>query len=161
MVSHRLPRLSPHAIRHLHPNTKTNRFYNVTYTVFAASTIFMYLRQEANPTQAHDLLRLIDMAVEILIIMDESVVAQQVAKLLRDAKLRFENGSQEHAGDSQTGRSSPPVGAGCATTTSHWGSLNFFDGGLDPVFAASIVAFDLENPLLESYHQQVGSIWGA
>jgi hypothetical protein len=32
---------------------------------------------------------------------------------------------------------------------------------LDPVFAASIVAFDLENPLLESYHQQVGSIWGA
>jgi hypothetical protein len=119
----------------------------------------MYLRQEANPTQAHDLLRLIDIAVEILIIMDESVVAQQVAKLLRDAKLRFENGSQDDAGDLQMRRFSP--GVGVTTTTNHWGSLNFFDGGLDPVFAASIVAFDLENPLLESYHQQVGSIWGA
>jgi hypothetical protein len=159
MVSHHRPRPPSYAIRRLYSNTKTNRFYNVTYTVFAASTIFMYLRQEANPAQAHDLLRLIDMAVEILAIMDESVVAQQVAKLLRDAKLRFENGSQEHAGNMQASRSSP--GAGCTTTTNHWGSLNFFDGGLDPVFAASIVAFDLENPLLESYHQQVGSIWGA
>jgi hypothetical protein len=148
-----------HSTAHWYPNTKSNRFYNVTYTVFAASTIFMYLRQEANPTQAQDLLRLIDMAVEILTIMDESVVAQQVAKLLRDAKLRFENGSQDDAGDLQTRRFSP--GVGVTTTTNHWGSLNFFDGGLDPVFAASIVAFDLENPLLESYHQQVGSIWGA
>lgn len=119
----------------------------------------MYLRQEADATQAKELLRLIDMAIEILTIMDESVVAQQVAKLLRDAKLRFESDWRDsdtlHAG------SSSPGGAAC--TTSHWGSLNFFDGGLDPVFAASIVAFDLENPLLESYHQQVGvgSIWGA
>lgn len=116
----------------------------------------MYLRQEANPTQAQELLHLIDMAVEILTIMDESVVAQQVAKLLRDAKLRFENGPQE-SDTMQEGQSSP----GAACNTNHWGSLNFFDGGLDPVFAASIVAFDLENPLLESYHQQVGSIWGA
>ena len=119
----------------------------------------MYLRQEADPTQAQELLRLIDMAIEILTIMDESVVAQQVAKLLRDAKVRFESGDHD-IDPMQTGQSSP---GGAAGTTSHWGSLNFFDGGLDPVFAASIVAFDLENPLLESYHQQVGlgSIWGA
>lgn len=119
----------------------------------------MCLRQEAEPTQAHELLRLIDMAIEILTIMDESVVAQQVAKLLRDAKLRIENGPQDS--DTMQAGSSSPSAAAC--TTNHWGSLNFFDGGLDPVFAASIVAFDLENPLLESYHQQVGmgSIWGA
>lgn len=119
----------------------------------------MYLRQEADPTQAQELLHLIDMAIEILTIMDESVVAQQVAKLLRDAKTRFESGVHDDD-PMQTGQSSPGAAAG---TTSHWGSLNFFDGGLYPVFAASIVAFDLENPLLESYHQQVGlgSIWGA
>ena len=119
----------------------------------------MYLRQEADPTQAPELLRLIDMAIEILTIMDESVVAQQVAKLLHDAKTRFESGSLD--GDPMQAEPSSPGGAAC--NTNHWGSLNFFDGGLDPVFAASIVAFDLENPLLESYHQQVGmgSIWGA
>jgi hypothetical protein len=119
----------------------------------------MYLRQEADATQTSELLHLIDLAIEILTIMDESVVAQQVAKLLRDAKTRLE--SDPHDSDPmQTGQSSP---GGAAGTTSHWGSLNFFDGGLDPVFAASIVAFDLENPLLESYNQQVGlgSIWGA
>jgi len=119
----------------------------------------MYVRQEADPTQAQELLHLIDMAIEILTIMDESVVAQQVAKLLRDAKLRFESGSD----DSDTMQAGPSSPGGGACNTNHWGSLNFFDGGLDPVFAASIVAFDLENPLLESYHQQVGmgSIWGA
>ena len=119
----------------------------------------MYLRQEADPTQAPKLLRLIDMAIEILTIMDESVVAQQVAKLLRDAKSRFESGSLD--GDQM--QTEPPSPGGAASNTNHWGSLNFFDGGLDPVFAASIVAFDLDNPLLESYHQQVGmgSIWGA
>lgn len=116
----------------------------------------MFLRQEADPTQAKELLHLIDMAIEILTIMDESVVAQRVAKLLREAKLRFENGSHD-LDTTDAGPSSP------ACTTKHWGSLNFFDGGLDPVFAASIVDFDLDNPLLESYHQQVGtgSIWGA
>jgi hypothetical protein len=119
----------------------------------------MYLRQEADTAQAPELLRLIEMAIEILTIMDESVVAQQVAKLLRDAKVRFESGP----GDSDTMQAGAPSPGGAASTTNHWGSLNFFDGGLDPVFAASIVAFDLDNPLLESYHQQVGmgSIWGA
>jgi hypothetical protein len=119
----------------------------------------MYLRQEADPTQAQELLHLIDMAIEILTIMDESVVAQQVANLLRDAKIRFESGGHD-IDPMQTSQSSPGAAVGAI---SHWGSLNFFDGGLDPVFAASIVAFDLENPILESYHQQVGmgSIWGA
>ena len=76
----------------------------------------MYLRQEADPTQAPKLLRLIDMAIEILTIMDESVVAQQVAKLLRDAKSRFESGSLD--GDQMQTEPSSPGGAAC--NTNHW-----------------------------------------
>ena len=132
----------------------------MTYTVFAASTIFMYLRQEADAAEVPELIHLIDMAVEILSIMDESVVAQQVAKLLREAKLKFESGPQDPV-VADVDQMSP--GATACDTTNHWGSLNFFDGGLDPVFAASIVAFDLDNPALESYqqHSGLGSIWGA
>lgn len=120
----------------------------------------MYLRQEADTAEVPELIHLIDMAVEILAIMDESVVAQQVAKLLREAKLKFEREPQNSV-VADMDRMSP--GATACDTTNHWGSLNFFDGGLDPVFAASIVAFDLDNPALESYqhHSGLGSIWGA
>lgn len=63
-----------------------NRFYNTTYTIFAASIILVYINQEASEVEIQPLLKLVTMAIEVLETMaDECVVAGKSAKLLQKA----------------------------------------------------------------------------
>ncbi|KAF3022171.1 hypothetical protein E8E15_003034 [Penicillium rubens] len=122
-------------------------FYNVTYTVFAASIILIYLAQEAIPTEAQPLLRLIDMAIEILLIMDECAFALEAAKLLRRAKEKAE--ARAMATDAAT---MEPLFSGVDGTVHlnhYWGPLNLY-GDIDPNLAFSFLGFDEANPLLGS-----------
>ncbi|KAJ5284571.1 hypothetical protein N7505_002551 [Penicillium chrysogenum] len=122
-------------------------FYNVTYTVFAASIILIYLAQEAIPTEAQPLLRLIDMAIEILLIMDECAFALEAAKLLRRAKEKAE--ARAMATDAAT---MEPLFSGVDGTVHlnhYWGPLNLY-GDIDPNLAFSFLGFDEANQLLGS-----------
>ncbi|OQE79313.1 hypothetical protein PENNAL_c0052G02003 [Penicillium nalgiovense] len=125
--------------------SRTWWFYNVTYTVFAASIILIYLAQEAIPAEAQPLLRLIDMAVEILLIMDECAFALEAAKLLRRAKEKAE--ARAMATDAAT---MEPLFSGVDGTVHlnhYWGPLNLY-GEIDPNLAFSFLGFDEANPLL-------------
>lgn len=72
-------------------------FYNTTYTVFAASIILVYLTREASKDASQPLHRLVGMAIDILELMNESVVAQEAAKMLRRAKEAVEQGPEVSA----------------------------------------------------------------
>ncbi|KAJ5814626.1 C6 transcription factor [Penicillium riverlandense] len=63
-------------------------FYNTTYIIFAASMILVYIFQAAEETELNALFRLVEMAIEILEIMEESVVAAKAAKLIQRALSR-------------------------------------------------------------------------
>lgn len=68
------------------------RFYNTTYTVFAASIILLYIEKcSAGPEEVRSLFKFVNMAVEILEIMDECVVALEAARLLRRATEKAES----------------------------------------------------------------------
>ena len=64
------------------------RFYNTMYTLFATSIILIYIPQESGENELAYLYKLVEMAIEILEIMDESVVAMQAAKMIRGALAR-------------------------------------------------------------------------
>lgn len=80
------------------------RFYNTTYTIFAASVILVYINQEASEVEMQPLLRLVSMAIEVLETMsDDCVVAGRSAKLLakaleRAATARHQKDSERLAG---------------------------------------------------------------
>ncbi|KAJ4142110.1 hypothetical protein NW754_014901 [Fusarium falciforme] len=118
-------------------------FYNTTYTVFAASIILVYVAQEAVETEIQPLLRLVDMAVEILMIMDECVVALQAAKLLQQAR---EKATQKSSAKTLTptnpGASWPD---GMVYLNHYWGPLNLLDGDMDQNLALSSIDFDEAN----------------
>ncbi|KAL3478705.1 hypothetical protein BJX99DRAFT_223605 [Aspergillus californicus] len=63
-------------------------FFNTTYTIFAASTILVYIFQTADEPNPDVLLRLVEMAIEILETMEESVAAAKAAKLIQNALAR-------------------------------------------------------------------------
>ncbi|KPI39520.1 uncharacterized protein AB675_5082 [Cyphellophora attinorum] len=69
-------------------------FYNTTYIVFAASIILVYLTREASNATSQPLHRLVGLAIDILELMSESVVAQEAAKMLRRAKEAVEQGPE-------------------------------------------------------------------
>ncbi|KAL2696214.1 hypothetical protein AAEP93_002628 [Penicillium crustosum] len=121
-------------------------FYNVTYTVFAASTILIYLAQETIPTETQPLLRLIDMAVEILLIMDECAYALEAAKLLRRAKEKAE--ARAMATDAAVMEPLFSGRDGIGHLNHYWGPLNLFDGDIDPNLAFSFLGFDGANPTI-------------
>ncbi|KAL6230897.1 fungal-specific transcription factor domain-containing protein [Aspergillus navahoensis] len=60
-------------------------FYNTTYTIFAASTILVYLFQAPREGEYDALFRQIETAIEILETMEESVVAAKAARLIQTA----------------------------------------------------------------------------
>ncbi|OQD98815.1 hypothetical protein PENSOL_c008G04311 [Penicillium solitum] len=126
--------------------SRTWWFYNVTYTVFAASTILIYLAQEAIPTETQPLLRLIDMAVEILLIMDECAYALEAAKLLRRAKEKAE--ARAMATDAAAMEPLFPGRDGLGHLNHYWGPLTLFDGDIDPNLAFSFLGFDGANPII-------------
>lgn len=80
------------------------RFYNTTYTIFAASIILVYINQEASEVEVQPLLRLVSMSIEVLETMaDECHVAGRSAKLLQRAleratAIRHQKDSERLAG---------------------------------------------------------------
>lgn len=105
------------------------RFYNTTYTVFASSMILLYMAQAGDSTELQRLSRYVEMAVEILEVMDESVIAVKSAGLIKRALDRVK-------------ASAPPV-APAGPDVDHdlwlpahhyWGSVNLLDGQLDESF---------------------------
>ncbi|KAF4985499.1 hypothetical protein FDECE_16520 [Fusarium decemcellulare] len=125
-------------------------FYNTTYTVFAASIILVYMAQEAVETEIQPLLRLVDMAIEILMIMDECVVALQAAKLLQQAR--------EKATQKSSANSVAPINPGASWPDGmvylnhYWGPLNLLDGDMDQNLALSSIDFDEANLFVSMPH---------
>ncbi|KAH6683609.1 hypothetical protein F5X68DRAFT_171820 [Plectosphaerella plurivora] len=115
-------------------------FYNTTYTVFAASIILVYVMREATEEESQPLLRRVDMAIEILEIMDECVVALESAKLLRRAK--------EKAKGTVPSTPDPALAGfgfeGPMLLSHYWGPLDFLDGEIDLDMAFQIA--DMEIP---------------
>jgi hypothetical protein len=90
-------------------------------------------------------LRLIDMAVEILLIMDECAFALEAAKLLRRAKEKAE--ARAMATDAATMEPLFSGADGTVHLNHYWGPLNLY-GDIDPNLAFSFLGFDEANPLL-------------
>lgn len=139
-------------------------FYNATYTVFAASVILLYVAQgSASDEEIQSLFELVNMAIEILESMDESVVAVEAAKLLRRArdKAQHRGVSESAAADDNNNPShafldSDPVSSlftdaeGHSNQLNHyWGSLGLLDNNaMDFDIAAYLGGFDQNNPML-------------
>ncbi|EUC40259.1 hypothetical protein COCMIDRAFT_41389 [Bipolaris oryzae ATCC 44560] len=138
-------------------------FYNATYTVFAASVVLLYITQGAAvDDELPSLYGLVDMAVEILESMDESVVALKAAKLLRRAKDKA-SGRQEPdnaailSGDNSNDSPSRHEPNGPMIThdntqstqlNQYWGSFGLIDDtGMDFDMAPQLDAFDPNNPM--------------
>ena len=139
-----------------------NRFYNATYTVFAASVVLLYITQGiAVNDELPPLFELVDMAVEILESMEESVVALKAAKLLRRAKDKAV--SRREPGDAATlggsifsgslGEHEPngPIFTNDETWPTQmnhqWGSFGLIDSGMDFDMVTQFGAFDQNNPM--------------
>ena len=112
--------------------------------------------------EARSLLDMVGMAVEILEIMDECVVAQEAAKLLRRAqekaemRISLDNGNA--CSQQQMGNVVPEADAitplfnhvqGQSVQLNHyWGPLGLIDGsGIDFDIATQLGAFDHNNPM--------------
>lgn len=129
-----------------------NRFYNTTYTIFATSIILVYINQEASEAEIEPLLRLVQMAIEVLETMaDECVVAGKSAKLLqkameKSAAARHERSSERLAatlmsmngGGGGGGGGEPPAldhAAGGVGSTGPANAAVAEDGFADPMIA--------------------------
>jgi hypothetical protein len=113
------------------------RFYNTTYTVFAASIILVYIRREAAETEKPFLFRCVDMAVEILEIMDECVVALQAARLLRNAKEKSQ--TMDHVPGTET----PTLHQeGNMLINHYWGALDLLGSDMGLNFSLQLGDID-------------------
>ncbi|KAI1045048.1 hypothetical protein LB505_009387 [Fusarium chuoi] len=124
-------------------------FYNTTYTVFAASIILVYMTQDAVESEMQPLLRLVDMAIEILMIMDECVVALQAAKLLQGAREKAIQKSSQVEVAANPGTSWPD---GMVYLNHYWGPLNLLDGELDQNLDMSSIDFDAASLFMSMPH---------
>ncbi|EGU88058.1 hypothetical protein FOXB_01404 [Fusarium oxysporum f. sp. conglutinans Fo5176] len=125
-------------------------FYNTTYTVFAASIILVYMTQEAVESEMQPLLRLVDMAIEILMIMDECVVALQAAKLLQGAREKATQKSSSQAVAAVNPGTSWPDGM--VYLNHYWGPMNLLDGDLDQNLDMSSIEFDAASLFMSMPH---------
>jgi hypothetical protein len=139
-----------------------HRFYNTTYTVFAASVILLYITQDsATNEEVRSLLQFVNMAVEILEIMEECVVAIEAAKLLRRAREKTESKltSEPTAMYRQeTNGNTTPEGdfeSEATQLNNYWGPLGLIDGsGMDFDIAFQLGAFDQNNPMFLPMDEQ-------
>lgn len=119
--------------------------------MFAASIILVYLTQQAAESEIQTLLQLVDMAIEILEIMDECVVALQSAKLLRRAKEKAEGRAMTEA----VTPSQRQFGFDRTVHLNHyWGPLDLLDGDVDFDFAFQLADFDDGGSLLMALQDQ-------
>ena len=66
-------------------------FYNVTYTLYAASIILCYLARLAGDEEKEELRRLIDMSIDVLNAMKNHVVAKKAANILQHASAQVQD----------------------------------------------------------------------
>lgn len=135
------------------------RFYNATYTIFAASVILLYITQgSVNREEVQSLFEMVNMAVEILETMDECVVALEAARLLRSAREKAESRlssdaaavyNQEQPTEYTSLESNPlftHVEGHSVQLNHYWGPLGLIDGnGMDLDLATQLGAFDQNN----------------
>ncbi|OHW97257.1 C6 transcription factor [Colletotrichum incanum] len=121
-------------------------FYNTTYTVFAASMILVYVTQEATEAEAQPLLKLVEMAIEILETMDECVVALRSAKLLHKAIEKAEKKFSTSTPAALQIPAMPPADA-MLQLNHYWGPLNILDNEMDFGFAMQFADFEGTNSL--------------
>ncbi|ETN44079.1 uncharacterized protein HMPREF1541_10944 [Cyphellophora europaea CBS 101466] len=93
-------------------------FYNTTYTVYAASIILVYITREAPQGEIQSLQQLVGMSIDILELMNESVVTQAAAKMLKKAKDATEQGPDVSTEVIEDGR----------LLNHYWGRLDLIDG---------------------------------
>jgi hypothetical protein len=138
------------------------RFYNTTYTVFAASILLVYITQEADKPELAPLLRLVGMAIEILETMDECVVAAKAAQMLHRASERaerkFSTAVAAHA--TPAAAATPVSGLDHAAALPHdagepmlhlnqyWGPLNFVGGEMELDFGFQFADLDGASSML-------------
>ena len=108
-------------------------YYNVTYTLYAASILLVYIMQEASESEKPALFKYVEMSIEILETMDDCVVATKAAKMIQRASLRAKDSSVGEA------RNAEHEDAVMQDTTwmafnHYWGPLNLMDGELDAAF---------------------------
>ncbi|GAB7346321.1 hypothetical protein MBLNU457_5039t1 [Dothideomycetes sp. NU457] len=114
-------------------------WYNTTYILYAASIILCHAsRPTLTPSsdEKQSLLHLIDMTLEILEVMDESVVAKKAAEMVRSILENVRNGNMMHTSLHQLPSFSPnqvsglsPNGAGLDYEGSH---IQMPDLSMDP-----------------------------
>jgi hypothetical protein len=97
------------------------RWYNTTYVMFAVSVLLLYVSRVRTPAQSPSVVKSIEMAVEILDAMDESVVAQKSAEIIRHSLKEAIKASVE------------TVSAPTATNTAPLNSQIYSDDYLDMV----------------------------
>lgn len=117
--------------------------------MFAASIILVYMTQEAVESEMQPLLRLVDMAIEILMIMDECVVALQAAKLLQGAREKATQKSSQAVTAANPGASWPE---GMVYLNHYWGPMNLLDGDLDQNLDMSSIDFDAASLFMSMPH---------
>ncbi|KAH6856158.1 fungal-specific transcription factor domain-containing protein [Chaetomium sp. MPI-CAGE-AT-0009] len=109
-------------------------FYNTTYTVFAASMILVYITQEATKSELPPLFEVVNMAVEILEAMSESVVATKAAVILRRASDSAEKKAWSTGTTMTTNQSAGLSSHGQETMlhlNQYWGPLNLVGSEMD------------------------------
>lgn len=124
-----------------HPLTGS-RFYNTTYTVFAASVIVVYIMKEATEVEMDSLLRLVGMAIEILETMDDCVVALKASRLLQRAmeraKRKFSRGAEPSPAAAAAATAAVEANESMLHLNHYWGPLNLIDADMDLDFAFQV-----------------------
>jgi Fungal specific transcription factor domain len=118
-------------------------WYNTTYTLYAASIILCYITQAAPSTEKPALFRLVDMTIEILEAMDESVVAKKAGEIIKQTLSH----AREHTGNmEQSFSQEQPSSRGLEQEPrANSGDLNFdamLDSQIPPLHSDSILDFD-------------------
>lgn len=98
--------------------TQSGRWYNTTYITIAASVLLLHESQAKGGPAAGNM-ALIRMAVEILEVMDESVVARNAAEVIR----RFMRELDASTGSSERSDVTSAAGAQQVSTPGPWASL--------------------------------------
>ncbi len=70
-------------------------WYNLNYTLYAATIIVGYLNKLASETERSELLGLISMSIEILNAMDEHVVAKKASAILQQASAHMQRREED------------------------------------------------------------------
>jgi hypothetical protein len=118
-------------------------WYNTTYTLYAASIILCYITQAAPSAEKPALFRLVDMTIEILEAMDESVAAKKAGKIIKQTLSH----AREHTGNTEKAFSQEqPSSRGLEQEPrANSGDLNFdamLDSQIPPLHSDSVLDFD-------------------